>query len=92
MELKKDEATTSREENSAPKVILKPYISTYIHPLPFPSRFAKSKRDESDKEILDVFRNVHVNISLLDAIKQVLCNEKFLKELCTNKRKLKCKR
>ncbi|XP_021719104.1 uncharacterized protein LOC110686822 [Chenopodium quinoa] len=39
-----------------------------------------------DNEILETFRKVEVNIPLLDAIKQVPCYAKFLKELCTNKR------
>ncbi|XP_023746053.2 uncharacterized protein LOC111894203 [Lactuca sativa] len=42
-----------------------------------------------EKEILDTFRKVEVNIPLLDAIKQIPRYTKFLKELCTNKRKLK---
>ncbi|KAJ9535161.1 hypothetical protein OSB04_un001760 [Centaurea solstitialis] len=56
---------------------------------PFPSRFEKTKRESEEKEILDTFRKVQVNIPLLDAIKQVPRYAKFLKELCTNKRKLK---
>jgi len=36
-----------------------------------------------------MFRNVEINIPLLDAIKQVPRYAKLLKELCTNKRKLK---
>ncbi|KAL7584627.1 uncharacterized protein LOC111921322 [Lactuca sativa] len=42
-----------------------------------------------EKEILDTFRKVEVNIPLLDAIKKIPRYAKFLKELCTNKRKLK---
>ena len=38
---------------------------------------------------MDIFRKVEVNIPLLDAIKQVPKYAKFLKELCTSKRKLK---
>ena len=38
---------------------------------------------------MDTFRKVEVNIPLLDAIKQVPIYAKFLKELCTSKRKLK---
>lgn len=45
---------------------------------------------EIDKEILDVFRKVAVNIPLLDVIKQIPKNAKFLKDLlCTYKRRLK---
>ncbi|KAM2977308.1 hypothetical protein FF2_014261 [Malus domestica] len=53
---------------------------------PFPRRFMQSKKDESNKDILDTFRKVQVNIPLLDAIKQVPKYAKFLKELCTTKK------
>ncbi|XP_027171569.1 uncharacterized protein LOC113771151 [Coffea eugenioides] len=58
-------------------------------PPPFPSRLAKSKKQEQEQEILDTFRKVEVNIPLLDAIKQIPRYAKFLKELCTGKKKLK---
>ncbi|CAN6704085.1 unnamed protein product [Malus baccata var. baccata] len=56
-------------------------------PVPFPRRFTKSKKEQTDKEILDTFWKVQVNLPLLDAIKQVPKYAKFLKELCTNKRR-----
>ncbi|KAL0289232.1 UNVERIFIED_CONTAM: Retrovirus-related Pol polyprotein from transposon opus [Sesamum calycinum] len=59
--------------------------------LPFPYRMSKSKEEEHEKEILDTFKKVEINIPLLDAIKQIPKYAKFLKELCTNKRKLKDK-
>ncbi|CAN6572741.1 unnamed protein product [Malus baccata var. baccata] len=49
-------------------------------------RFMQSKKDKSDKDILDTFRKVQVNIPLLDAIKQVPKYAKFLKELCTTRK------
>ncbi|KAM2687138.1 hypothetical protein EV2_009941 [Malus domestica] len=54
---------------------------------PFPYRFMQSKKDESDKDILDTFRKVQVNIPLLDAIKQVPKYAKFLNELCTTRKR-----
>ena len=39
-------------------------------------------------EILEVLKQVKVNIPLLDAIKQIPSYAKFLKDLCTVKRKL----
>ncbi|CAN6576830.1 unnamed protein product [Malus baccata var. baccata] len=54
---------------------------------PFPRRFMQSKKDESDKDILDTFRKVQVNIPLLDAIKQVPKYAKFLNELCTTRKR-----
>ncbi|KAL0378805.1 UNVERIFIED_CONTAM: hypothetical protein Sradi_3186000 [Sesamum radiatum] len=55
------------------------------------SRMSKSKEEEHAREILDTFKKVEINIPLLDAIKQIPKYAKFLKELCTNKRKLKDK-
>ncbi|CAN6720970.1 unnamed protein product [Malus baccata var. baccata] len=45
--------------------------NTNLPNVPFPRRFAQSKKEESEKDILDTFRKVQVNIPLLDAIKQV---------------------
>jgi len=60
-------------------------------PLPFPKRFVQTSRkmEKADKEILETFRKVEVNIPLLDAIKQIPRYAKFLKDLCTHKRRLK---
>ena len=57
--------------------------------LPFPSWFSKSKKEESEKEILETFSKVQVNIPLFDAIKQVRRYTNFIKELCMQKRKLR---
>jgi len=59
-------------------------------PLPFPPRAIPNKKmEEVEKEILETFRKVEVNVPLLYAIKQIPRYAKFLKELCTHKRKLK---
>nr|XP_027102989.1 uncharacterized protein LOC113724266 [Coffea arabica] len=52
-------------------------------------RLAKTRKVEKEKELLDVFRKVEINIPLLDAIKQIPKYAKFLKDLCTHKRKLR---
>ncbi|XP_027171767.1 uncharacterized protein LOC113771379 [Coffea eugenioides] len=49
---------------------------------------AKAKKEEFEKEILDTFRNVEINIPLLDMIRQLPKYAKFLKGLCTNWNKL----
>ncbi|KAJ9188714.1 hypothetical protein P3X46_000083 [Hevea brasiliensis] len=63
-------------------------VNNSVLPL-FPCRLAKNKKEEQEKEILETFRKVDVNIPLLDAIKQVPKYAKFLKELCTTKHKLR---
>ncbi|KAH1215422.1 hypothetical protein GmHk_13G036572 [Glycine max] len=66
------------------------YLQKQHIPLPFPPRAVPNKKmEEAEKEILETFRKVEVNIPLLDAIKQIPRYAKFLKELCTNKLKLK---
>ncbi|CAN6725392.1 unnamed protein product [Malus baccata var. baccata] len=56
--------------------------------VPFPGMFRQSKKEEAEKDILETFRKVQVNIPLLDAIKQVPRYAKFLKELCTTRRRI----
>ena len=58
-------------------------------PLPFPSRSIPTKKVELHSNLLETGRRVEVNILLLDAIKQIPKYAKFLKDLCTHKRKLK---
>ncbi|XP_043813412.1 uncharacterized protein LOC122723819 [Manihot esculenta] len=54
---------------------------------PFSERFAQSKREKEEKQILEIFRKVQINIPLLEIIKQIPRYAKFLKDLCTDKRK-----
>ncbi|KAM2206386.1 hypothetical protein ACFX1S_025775 [Malus domestica] len=58
---------------------------------PFPSRFVQTKKEEAEKDILETLRKVQVNIPLLDAIKQVPRYAKFLKELCTTRKRISTK-
>ncbi|XP_062103514.1 uncharacterized protein LOC133814588 [Humulus lupulus] len=67
----------------------KPTMPTYVPRPPFPSRLKMFKKEEANKEILVTFCKVEVNIPLLYAIKEVPRYAKFLKELCTNKCKLR---
>ncbi|GMI80970.1 hypothetical protein HRI_001766300 [Hibiscus trionum] len=63
-------------------------ISTYEHVPPFPGRLAKRDKKEEEKEIMEVFKKVEINIPLLDVIRKVPKYAKFLKDLCTNRRRL----
>ncbi|CAN6586191.1 unnamed protein product [Malus baccata var. baccata] len=54
-------------------------------------RFMQTKKEEAEKDILETFRKVQVNIPLLDAIKQVPRYAKFLKELCTTRKRMSTK-
>ncbi|XP_058185928.1 uncharacterized protein LOC131303153 [Rhododendron vialii] len=75
--------SVSAGPNVPPYVPEAPFPSCSNAPSPFP------KRGASMEDILEVFKQVKVNIPLLDAIKQVPTYAKFLKNLCTQKRKCK---
>ena len=57
-------------------------------PPPFPQVLRKKKNYVNQTEMLEVLRQVKVNIPLLDMIKQVPTYAKFLKDLCTVKKGL----
>ncbi|XP_035541484.1 uncharacterized protein LOC109014037 [Juglans regia] len=57
-------------------------------PAHFPQRLAPLHKDKHQSKILEIFKQVRINISLLDVIQQILTYAKFLKHLCTVKKKL----
>ena len=64
------------DQTPAPKV---PFPQALNHPL--------EKTNVRMNEMLELFKQVQINLPLLDAIKQVPSYAKFLKDLCTQKRK-----
>jgi hypothetical protein len=60
--------------------------------LPFPHAMTIQRKVKHNSEISETFKQVRINIPLLDAIKQVPSYAKFLKDLCTVKRKLNVKK
>ncbi|XP_058217027.1 uncharacterized protein LOC131327924 [Rhododendron vialii] len=57
-------------------------------PAPFPSRLRALAKPNLNEELHELFNQVKINIPLMDAIKQIPSYAKFLKDLCTRKRKL----
>ena len=55
--------------------------------VPFPNRLANQKLNAHMEKIREMFNQVQINVPLLDAIQQVPSYAKFLKEMCTKKRK-----
>ena len=62
--------------------------SNHIPPTPYPHRLRAPKKMTNHSEIYELFKQVKLNIPLLDAIKQIPSYAKFLKDLCTVKWKL----
>ncbi|XP_060974037.1 uncharacterized protein LOC133039215 [Cannabis sativa] len=57
-------------------------------PLPFPQRFRKQQQDGKFKKFLDVLKQLHINIPLVEALEQMPNYVKFLKDILTKKRRL----
>jgi hypothetical protein len=77
-------------KTNTPKVTPQSMNSSFKTIPPFPMSSSSSKKEDKEKEILEVFKKVELNIPLLD-IKQISKHTKFLKELCTTKRAFKLK-
>ncbi|XP_021732355.1 uncharacterized protein LOC110699171 [Chenopodium quinoa] len=95
-ELKETEIATKRAEEligaeekevEHEAVANPPTFPSYEPTPPFPEALKETKRYEKDKDIYETFSKCEVNIPLLNLIKSVPRFAKFLKELCTIKRK-----
>ena len=62
--------------------------ASHVPHAPYPHRLRAPKKVNNHSEIYELFKQVKLNIPLLDAIKQIPSYAKFLKDLCTVKRKL----
>ena len=76
------------EETEPERIVIKIDAVKKSTPPPFPQALKGKKKAINQVEILEVLRQVKVNIPLLDMIKQVLTYAKFLKDLCIVKRGL----
>jgi hypothetical protein len=61
--------------------------------LPYPQvlwqQEKKLKKESQLREMIDLFKKVHINIPLLEAVKTIPSYAKFLKEMCMKKKKFK---
>ena len=82
------EETKEEKEVEPEHIIIKEDSMKKSMPPQFPQALKGKKKASNHTEILEVLRQVKVNIPLLDMIKQVQTYAKFLKDLCTMKRGL----
>ncbi|XP_049374325.1 uncharacterized protein LOC125839386 [Solanum verrucosum] len=66
-------------------------VPKVMHPLPkipppFPQRLKSKKEDEKFKNFLSVFKNLSIDLPLVEALSEMLGYAKFMKELVTKKR------
>ena len=82
------EETCKEQEAEPERVIISEDSMKHCMPPPFPRALRSKKKASQQAGILEVLRQVKVNIPLLDIIKQVPAYAKFLKDLCTIKKGL----
>ncbi|KAL5541145.1 hypothetical protein UlMin_044362 [Ulmus minor] len=56
-------------------------------PPPFPQRFKKQQQDHQFRRFLDVLKQLHINIPLVEALEQMPNYVKFMKDMLTRKRR-----
>ena len=82
-----EEGQEAKEDEPEEEVIKENTVKKSTPPR-FPQALKAKKKAINQAEILEVLRQVKVNIPLLDMIKQVATYAKFLKDMCTVKRGL----
>ncbi|CAL9019033.1 unnamed protein product, partial [Prunus brigantina] len=72
------------DSETVPKQVLQ---RVYDPPLPYPERLKPKAKDQQLKDFMHTLSKVQINIPLLDAIKKIPSYAKFLKEVCSSKKK-----
>ncbi|KAL0408751.1 UNVERIFIED_CONTAM: hypothetical protein Sradi_1809500 [Sesamum radiatum] len=83
VQAKKEEESQEETEGSPLKLNLDA-IPPYI---PYPKRILKANLDKQFENFLEIFKKIHVNIPLIDALSQMPSSAKFLKEVLSTKGK-----
>ena len=71
-------------EKSTP-IPVKPYVPQF----PYPQRLKKRNNDTQFQKFLEIFKKIQINIPFVEALAQLPSYAKFLKEIVSNKSKLK---
>jgi hypothetical protein len=88
----KDEEGDNQKEGDAEPSTITPIVKepprALVPKAPYPERLQAPRNGGKLEDILEVFKQVQINISFLDAIQQIPSYAKFLKDLVIMKRKM----
>ncbi|XP_050136167.1 uncharacterized protein LOC126611891 [Malus sylvestris] len=82
--LKDSEQHLNSSKNGADIVVDR----VYEPPMPYPERLKPKVKDQQLTDFMKTLSKVQINLPLIDAIKNILSYVKFLKDVCTKKKKL----
>ena len=96
LEMKKVEQAEKIKENEkaskskrSKEVTFESYSpSIYDPPIPFPQRLRKNNVDDQFSKFLSIFKQLHINIPLIEASEKMPKYAKFFKDIISKKRKL----
>ena len=83
---------SEKENDPSPSSVVFDSSMTYKPRVPYPQALDApfpSRKDQQRDDILETFKQVKVNLPLLEAIRQIPTYAKFLKDMCTFKTKSK---
>src|SRR4051812_15727306 len=80
------EEVIKEKEPNEPKKIEQ---NKYEDRLPYPNRLKRVHDEKQYSKFLDMFRSLHINVPFADMLEQMPKYAKFLKDILSNKRKLK---
>ncbi|XP_048430467.1 uncharacterized protein LOC125472733 [Pyrus x bretschneideri] len=76
-----------RSENTA-EATTKTAKRVYVPPMPYPGRLRPKAKDQQLTDFMKTLAKVQINLPLIYAIKNIPSYTKFLKDVCTKKKKL----
>ncbi|CAN6554974.1 unnamed protein product [Malus baccata var. baccata] len=79
-----------RSENTAVSAVKTTENSerVYVPPMPYPERLKPHEKDQQLTDFMKTLAKVQINLPLIEAIKNIPSYAKFLKDVCTKKKKL----
>ena len=87
-----NEAPSERAQIKKPKEVAVENTSSpakpYKPPIPYAQRLVKAREEHKYDKFLEMLKKFHINILFLEAITDMPCYAKFLKDLHSNKGKL----
>ncbi|GKC75388.1 DNA-directed DNA polymerase, partial [Tanacetum coccineum] len=79
------EPSITQEPTPRPSILYQPSKTSNLL---FPSRLKKQKKDDEDKRLLSIFKQIHINLPFVEAMIHMLKGAKVLKDLLSHKEKL----
>lgn len=64
-------------------------LPPYKLPIPYPQRLAKSKIEGQFKKFVELLKQLNITIPFIEAITQIPSYAKFIKDILSNKNKIK---